>query len=164
MGNKVGIYLSMYGAHNRKGKSFTTDEDVLGEKPQNQYMLCGENEEKMILFLTSSNQVEKCCKGQPSSFGLSVFLFHPKTALLFYKSMRFCDWYIWYVYAAVAIPTVPWLKTEHPPQFPAYQTARRMFYYAVPVRCRNLQFKVFLLLMNSMSASRPLAHNLPGIW
>lgn len=44
----------------------TTDEDVSREKPQNQYVLCGENEEKMILFLTSSNQVEKCCKGQPN--------------------------------------------------------------------------------------------------
>lgn len=47
----------MYGAHNRKGK-LRPDEDVLGEKPQNQYMLCGENEEKMISFLTSSNQEE----------------------------------------------------------------------------------------------------------
>ncbi len=64
----------MYGAHNRKGESFT-DEDVLGGKPQNQYMLCGENEEKMILFLTSGNQVKKCWKGQPSSFGPSVGFF-----------------------------------------------------------------------------------------
>lgn len=82
----------MYGAHNSKGKSFATDEDVLGVKPQNQYMLCGENEEKMM-FLTSSNQVEKCCKGQRSSFGLVFFFFffYSKTLLLFYKSMRFCD-------------------------------------------------------------------------
>lgn len=35
------------------------DGDVLGEKPQNQYALCGENEEKMILFLSSSNDVRK---------------------------------------------------------------------------------------------------------
>lgn len=87
----------MYGAHNRKGKSFT-DEDVVGEKPQNQYVLCGENEEKMILFLTSVNQAEKCCKGQPNSCGPSVFFFSffifnfiQKAALFFYKSMRICD-------------------------------------------------------------------------
>lgn len=90
----------------------------------------------MILFLTSSNQVKQCCKGQPSSFGLSVFL------IIISKQgyRRFWDWY---VCAAVAIPTVPWLKPEHPPQFPAYQTACGMFYYAVPERCRNLQFKSF---------------------
>lgn len=69
--------------------------------------------------------------------------------LLHNNSMRFYDYYIWYVCAAVAIPSGTWLKSEHPPQFPAYQTAGRMFYYAVPVRRRNLQFKVFLLLMNN---------------
>lgn len=34
-----------------------TDGDVQGVRPLNQYMLCGENKEKMML-LTSSNQVE----------------------------------------------------------------------------------------------------------
>lgn len=82
---KVRICLSKSGAHNRKGKR---------QKPPNQYKLCGENEEKMISFLTSSNQVERCCKGQLSSFGLSVFYF-PQNAELLQVNMIFvtgvCD-------------------------------------------------------------------------
>lgn len=68
----------MYGA-----RSFTPDEYVLEVKPQNRYMFCGENEEKMM-FLTSSNQAEKCCKGQQSSsfFSFVFFVFRSTVALL----------------------------------------------------------------------------------
>lgn len=126
----------------------------------------GKMKRKWSYFLPAATKKKNVVKVSQEAFG-EVFFFLSNLIQkqdCFYKSMRFCDWYIWYVYAAVAIPTVPWLKTEHPPQFPAYQTAYGMFYYAVPVRCRNPQFKVFLLLTNSMSTSRPLARNLPGIW
>lgn len=156
----------MYGAHNRKGKSFALMKTFWERSPKINICSVGKIKRKWSYFLTAAtSKVEKCCKGQPSSFGLRVFyfiLFNSKTVLFCHKSMRFCEWYIWYVYAAVAIPTVPWLKTEHPPQSPAYQTACGMFYYAVPVRRRNLQFKVFLLLMNGLSTQRPLARGLLG--
>lgn len=46
----------------QKGRTLHFDEDVLKEKPQNQYKAHsgGENEERIILFLTRSNQVAQC--------------------------------------------------------------------------------------------------------
>lgn len=103
-----------------KGMSFTTDEDVLGEKAQNQYVLClwGEwRENDLISYQQQPSR--KCCKGQPSSFGQSFFLggfffyFIQKQHLLQVNEiLRFCDWYIWYASAAVAIPTVPWFENR----------------------------------------------------
>lgn len=40
-GNKVGVCVfDVWQLPTEKGMSFTTDEDVLGEKAQNQYVLC----------------------------------------------------------------------------------------------------------------------------
>lgn len=46
----------------QKGRTLHFDEDVLKEKPQNQYKAHsgGENKERIILFLTRSNQVAQC--------------------------------------------------------------------------------------------------------
>lgn len=118
----------------------------------------------MIFFLNSSNQVEKCCKGQPISFGLSVCYFTQKnsdTPLQVHKtfvtdvadmSVLHCQFPLW-----------PDWKQSLSHSFPAYQTARRLFYYGVPVRCRNLQFSFLTIneqCVNIMTCGKKSARNL----
>lgn len=55
--------------------------------------VCGENEEKMILFLTNSNQVENVVKVSQAALGKVFFggdfFFILFKSSVFYKSMRF---------------------------------------------------------------------------
>lgn len=65
-------------------------------KPKiNMCSVCGENEEKMILFLTNSNQVENVVKVSQAALGKVFFggdfFFILFKSTVFYKSMRFCD-------------------------------------------------------------------------
>lgn len=113
--------FSMYGnSQQRRGWALRLMKMFWERKPKiNMCSVCGENEEKMILFLTNSNQVENVVKvsqaalGKVFFWGGFFFYFIQKQRLLQVNEiLRFCDWYIWYASAAVAIPTVPWFENR----------------------------------------------------
>lgn len=138
--------FSMYGnSQQRRGWALRLMKMFWERKPKiNMCSVCGENEEKMILFLTNSNQVENVVKVSQAALGKVFFwgdfFFILFKSTVFYKSMRFCDFATDISDMPVLrwqFPLCPDLKTEHPPQFGAYQTAGGMFYYAVPARGRK---------------------------
>ena len=158
----------MYGnSQQKRGWALRLMKMFWERKPKiNMCSVCGEKEEKMILFLTNSNQVEKCCKGQPSSFGQSFFFY---LFFLFYSKAASSTSQWDFTTDISDMPLLWW-------QFPLCPDWTQSILHSLllikqpagcfitPSQCaaENLQFKVFSLLMNSVSTARPLACNLPG--
>lgn len=136
----------MFGVHSRKGGSFTLMK-MFWEKPQNQYKAHsgGENEERIILFLTRSNQVAQCfTRLAKQLLGWVVNVI--KNSAAHCNSAHFC---------VIDVPSlVSALQWKFPLRLDWKQSILHsfllikqpagMFYYAVPAHCRNPQFKVFL--------------------
>lgn len=151
--------------------SFTTDEDVLGEKAQNQYVLClwGEwRENDLISYQQQPSR--KCCKGQPSSFGQSFFL--GGFFFLFYsKAASSTSQWDFEILRLIYLICLCCGGNSHCALIWKQSILHSLVLIKQPAGCfitpsqraaENLQFKVFPLLMNSVSTARPLARNLPG--
>lgn len=151
--------------------SFTTDEDVLGEKAQNQYVLClwGEwRENDLISYQQQPSR--KCCKGQPSSFGQSFFL--GGFFFLFYsKAASSTSQWDFAILRLIYLICLCCGGNSHCALIWKQSILHSLVLIKQPAGCfitpsqgaaENLQFKVFSLLMNSVSTARPLARNLPG--
>lgn len=95
----VSIFFS-YDADNRKGWNFTLMKMFWrrSSKINIQLAQLSKMSRKRSYFLREAADWDNVAKGQPSSFGLSAFIISLKTALVYYKSVSFSDWFIRYVF------------------------------------------------------------------
>lgn len=91
-----------------------------------------------------------------ASFFLFFFFIQSTVALLQVNEI----WWLIHVICLCCIGNSHCVVIEKwAPSTVSYQTACRMFKYAIPVCSRNIQFEVSLLLMNNVSTLWPLAHS-----
>lgn len=159
----------MYGnSQQRRGWALRLMKMFWERKPKiNMCSVCGENEEKMILFLTNSNQVENVVKvsqaalGKVFFWGDFFFYFIQKQRLLQVNEILRLIYLICLCCGGNSRCALIWKQSILHSLVLIKQPAG-CFITLSQRAAENLQFKVFPLLMNSVSTARPLARNLPG--
>lgn len=127
------------------------------EAPESIYVLKGKWRENDVSYeqQPSRKMLQRSAEQQLLSF-LFFLLFKSTVALLQVNEI----WWVIHVICLCCIGNSHCVVIEKwAPSTVSYQTACRMFKYAVPVCCRNIQFEVSLLLMNILSTLWPLAHS-----